>query len=64
MKLKRWVEYTIVFIQMILIVLLGSEVENTKIFIYSKIIMLIILLINHVILKKYSRLYEEGEDYE
>ena len=64
MKLKKWVEYTIIFIQMILFVLLGSDCENTKLFIYSKIIILIIFGFNHMILKRYSRLYEEGEDYE
>lgn len=56
--LKRWVEYLIITIQFLLFMLLGSETEDLKLFIISKIIFLILFLIDHLILVKYSRLYE------
>lgn len=56
--LKGWVEYLLISIQCILVMLLGSETEDLKIFIISKIIFMIVFLINHLILIKYGRLYE------
>lgn len=56
--LKGWVEYLLITIQCLLVILLGSETEDLKLFILSKIIFMIIFLINHLILLKYSRLYE------
>ena len=55
--LKKWVEYSIIFIQCILIILLSAETENLNVFIISKIIILLIFYINHLILKNYTRLY-------
>lgn len=57
--LKRWVEVVIVSIQFILFMILGSECDDLKIFIVSKIIALIIFVINSAILFKYSRLVED-----
>lgn len=54
--LKKWVEYNIIFIQCILIILLSAETENLKVFIISKIIILLIFYINYLILKNYTRL--------
>ena len=56
--LKKWVEYSIIFIQCILILLLSSEIENLKVFIISKIIILLIFYMNHLILEKYTRLFD------
>lgn len=56
--LKRWVEYLLITIQCLLFMLLGSETEDLKLFIISKIIFMILFLINHLILLKYSRIYE------
>lgn len=56
--LKRCVEYLLIIIQCLLVILLGSETEDLKLFIISKIIFMILFLINHLILVKYSRLYE------
>lgn len=55
--LKKWVEYSIIFIQFILIMILGADSDNFNVFILSKIIALIIFYINHLILKNYTRLY-------
>ena len=55
--LKKWVEYSIIFIQCILIILLSAETENLKVFIISKIVILLIFYINHLILKNYTKLY-------
>lgn len=56
--LKGWVEYLLMTIQCLLIMLLSSETEDLKLFILSKIVFMIVFLINHLILVKYSRLYE------
>ena len=55
--LKKWVEYSIISIQFILIMILGGESENLNVFIISKIIAILIFYINHLILKNYTRLY-------
>lgn len=57
--LKKWVEVVIIFIQAILFMILGSDCNDLKIFIVSKIIVLIIFVINSKILFKYSRLVGE-----
>lgn len=55
--LKKWVEYGIIIIQFILIMILSADSDNINVFIISKIIVLLILYINHLILKNYTRLY-------
>lgn len=55
--LKKWVEYSIIFIQFILIMILSADSDNLNVFIISKIIALLIFYINHLILKNYTRLY-------
>lgn len=55
--LKKWVEYSIIFIQFILIMILSTDSDNLSTFIISKIIVLLIFYINHLILKNYTKLY-------
>ena len=57
--LKKWVEVAIVFIQVILFMILAGDCDDLKIFIVSKIIALIIFFVNHLILVKYTKLYDE-----
>ena len=57
--LKKWVEVAIIFIQAILFMTLAGECDDLKIFIVSKIIALVIFLINCYVLSKYSRLVED-----
>ena len=55
---KKWVDVVLVVIQMLLIMLLGSEVDNTFIFVISKLIFLGLFILNSYILIKYSRIVE------
>lgn len=59
--LKKWVEVVIVFIQVILFMILAGDCDDLKIFIASKIIALVIFFVNHLILVKYTKLYNEVE---
>lgn len=56
--LKKWLEYFIIFIQFIMILILGADCDNFIIFLISKLIALVIFFVNHLILVKYTRLYE------
>ena len=59
--LKKWITNLILMMQMLLFIMLGSDCESTCLFITSKIVILLIMYMNHLIIKKYTRLYEEGE---
>ena len=52
--LKGGFEITLIMIQMLLIVILGSEVDDLKIFFISKILILTLFIINHRLLCKYG----------
>ena len=56
--LKKWVEYILLTIQFMLILIIGGESENLSVFIISKLIALVLLFLNHIILVKYTKLYE------
>lgn len=56
--LKKWVEYILLTIQFMLILILGAESDNFIIFLISKLIALTLLFLNHLILVKYTKLYE------
>lgn len=56
--LKKWVEYILLTIQFMLILILGAESDNFIIFLISKLIALVIFFVNHLILVKYTKLYE------
>lgn len=56
--LKKWVEYILLTIQFMLILIIGGESDNLSIFTISKLIALTILFLNHLILVKYTKLYE------
>ena len=59
MKLKNWVVNLIVLIQILLMVGLSCDADSTKVFIISKIILIVPFIINHIILWKYSDLFSE-----
>lgn len=59
MKLKKIFVNMIIIFQLINIMLLGSECDDLKLFIISKIIIMLLMLINHYILTKYSDIYKE-----
>lgn len=54
--LKRWLDYLIIFMQMILILLMAGEVDNLALFFISKLVFLGLFIINHLILVKYSKI--------
>ena len=56
--LKNWVEYVLLTIQFMLILIIGGESDNLSIFTISKLIALTLLFLNHLILVKYTKLYE------
>ena len=56
--LKKWVEYILLTIQFMLILIIGGESDNLSIFTISKLIALTLLFLNHLILIKYTKLYE------
>lgn len=56
--LKKWVEYILLTMQFMLILIIGGESDNLSIFTISKLISLILLFLNHLILVKYTKLYE------
>lgn len=56
--LKKWVEYFIIFIQFIMILILCAETDNFTIFLISKLIISVIFFVNHLILVKYTKIYE------
>lgn len=62
--LRKWLTNLIVMIQMLLFIILGSDCESTSLFIISKIVILLIMYMNHLIIKNYTRLYEEGDNNE
>lgn len=55
---KKWVDVVLGIIQTILLILLGSEVDNTFIFVISKLIFIILFMLNSYLLIKYSRITE------
>lgn len=55
---RKWVDVVLVFIQMMLVILLGSEVDDLSIFVLSKIIFMAIFILNSYLLLKYSRIVD------
>lgn len=54
MKLKNWVVNVILFMQFILIFLSALDCNDLKVFIISKVVILILITINTMILDKYT----------
>lgn len=57
-KLKKSIENALIMLQLTLILFLSAEITDTRLYILSKIIILLVILINHYIIVKYGRLYE------
>ena len=56
---RKWVDVVLGLIEVMLLLLLGSEVDNTFIFVISKIIFMALFILNGYLLLKYSRIVEE-----
>ena len=61
--LKKWVENLLLIIEFIIIILLSADCDSLSYFTFSKLILIIILVINFRILYNYSRLFN-GDFYE
>lgn len=57
--LKEGFEITLIFIQLFLIIILGSEVDDLTIFIISKLLLSGLFYINHKILINYGYIINE-----
>ena len=57
-KLKGWVETTLILINFILFIILGSESAGTKTFIITHLSTLILFMFNCYIISRYGRLLD------
>lgn len=57
--LKKWVEYTLVFILVMSILILSFDANSTYYFVISKIIGLIMIVAITYVLSKYTNFFEE-----
>lgn len=58
LKLKKWVEDLLIIVQVIIIILMAGDCESTLYFVISKLILMIVFLIDHSILSKYTDLFK------
>ena len=57
--LKKWVEYTLVFILVMSILILSFDANSTYYFVISKIIGLVMVVAITYVLSKYTNFFEE-----
>lgn len=57
--LKKWVEYTLVFILVMSILILSFDANSTYYFVISKIIGLIMIVAITYVLSKYTNFFKE-----
>lgn len=55
---KRWVLELLVAIGFIAIMVMASDSDNIKVFVISHIVATVILIINYLLLKKYSDIFD------
>lgn len=55
---RKWVDVVLGLIEVMLLLLLGSEVDNTFIFVISKLIFMALFILNGYLLLKYSRIVD------
>ena len=58
-KLRKWVEYSLIIINILAFIVMASDCESTKVFIISHLIALIIFVLNNHLLIKYTDLAME-----
>ena len=56
---RKWVDVVLVIIETMLLLLLGSEIDNTFIFVISKLIFMVLFILNGYLILKYSRIARE-----
>lgn len=55
---RKWVDVVLGLVEVMLLLLLGSEVDNTFIFVISKLIFMVLFILNGYLILKYSRIVE------
>ena len=62
MRLKSWVEYTLITIMAIAFMIMASEIgETMKAFVMIRIALMSLVIAIFMILKKYGTIFEEGD---
>ena len=59
LKFKKWVEVSLLIINVIMIFLMTAEVEDTLLFVISHLGAAFVFVFNSYLLMKYSNLFEE-----
>lgn len=59
LRFRKWVEYSLVIINVLMFFVMGAEVEDTKLFMIIHAGALFIFLINCYLLYKYTDITEE-----
>ncbi len=62
MKLKSWVEYTLITITVLSFLIMASEVgETMKAFVAIRIALMSVVTVIFVVLKKYGKIFKEED---
>lgn len=57
--LKKWVEYTLVFILVMSILVLSFDANSLHYFVLSKVLGLVMVVVNTHVLSKYTNFFKE-----
>ena len=57
LKLKKWVEYTLLVINFLMLMIMGSDYGNLAFFTISHLIALLVFMLNSYVLSKYTDLF-------
>lgn len=58
-KFKKWVEVSLIVINILMLLVIGSEVENTILFVITHLGAAVVFTINSCLLMKFTDLFEE-----
>lgn len=58
-KIRKWLEITLITIQFILIMLLGIEINNVLVHLSIKLMIVLLMILNQYVILKYGRLSKE-----
>ena len=59
MKFRKWVETLLMIISFIALIVLGSECDNTLVFIASKVIAIAVMISNAYLIEKYGTIFNK-----
>ena len=62
MRLKSWVEYTLITIIAIAFMIMASEIgETMKSFVVIRVVLMSVVIVIFVVLKKYGKIFKEED---